>query len=286
MRKFALIVVALIMSTIFPQGILMAKGKDISDLAGKTLKVVLNGDNSLADLMIKNAVETNWNVTPFEFIKQSEFQEFMSDTSLFFLMRLQESFPKESEPYGTFLVLLSPGEEKPETINDMNFHFRMIISTKDSDALYATNFYSLYIKAMHGVLLEKIGKKSTFFDKFNAFISEEIDNREKLSGTTLYINKGELSSKFDNSIVENQSGELVKIVDQDEIEDAISNDKDVAVTYLLNVTSKWESFSYKVLINAKSGYLYYYKRDKLFFGKSTGFSNGDIKGYISDCYGD
>ena len=276
----------------------MARVNDISDLAGKTLKVVLNGDNSLADLMIKNTVETHWNVTPYEFINQSDFKEFSSDTSLFFLMRVQEYFPKEDTPYATFLVLLSPDDKSNGNIDDMHLYFRMIISANESGSeelpfgigsegeLYATNFYPLYIKAIHSVLIEKIGKKSNIFDKFQNFISEEIDNREQLKGKTLYINKGELSSKFNNSILEEQGGELVKVADGDDIEDLIANGEDVVVSYLLNVSSKWESFSYKILINAKSGYLYYYKRDKLFFGKATGFSNSDVKSYISNCYGD
>ena len=86
------------------------------DIPARMTKVVIASDNSMTDLIFKDAVEQSWNISPFEFCSYEEFDRIKSDTNYYFLMRIDKMHRSESDPVMEFVCFLK-GNGKAEGDN-------------------------------------------------------------------------------------------------------------------------------------------------------------------------
>lgn len=89
------------------------------DLPARMTKVVIAGDNSMTDLIFKNAVEESWNISPFEFCNYDEFERIRTDTNYYFLMRLDKMHRSENDPAMEFVCFLKGNEKAGDNISAM-----------------------------------------------------------------------------------------------------------------------------------------------------------------------
>ena len=94
------------------------------DLPARMTKVVIAGDNSMTDLIFKNAVEESWNISPFEFCDYEEFDRIKTDTNYYFLMRLDKMHRSENDPVMEFVCYLKGNEKAADNISAMPELFR------------------------------------------------------------------------------------------------------------------------------------------------------------------
>jgi hypothetical protein len=67
---------------------------------------VIQGNNSLEDIVLMDAVKQHWHLSPYEFCNMEAFENIKRDTNFFFLMKVDGQFSKEKEPAMEFLTLV------------------------------------------------------------------------------------------------------------------------------------------------------------------------------------
>lgn len=124
MRKIGLYItfaLALLPSLCFAQGHFYTTKERLQDYGSKITKVVLPG-NIVLDRLLQQGVSELWQVTPYEFCTEQEYEALKSKPQYFFLrmVTLQDSGKKDS---GVVCLSLSKGGGKNRESRDAAAHF-------------------------------------------------------------------------------------------------------------------------------------------------------------------
>src|SRR5690554_1619621 len=76
------------------QNIIKETKNTFATFGAKITKVVIPS-TSLADLMLRDAVNKGWRISPFEFCTMEEYNKIKEDTNYFFLLRVDGRFRNE-----------------------------------------------------------------------------------------------------------------------------------------------------------------------------------------------
>ncbi|MGF1583882.1 MAG: hypothetical protein ACFCUM_01075 [Bacteroidales bacterium] len=224
----------------------------------KTMVVLDNNPMSMYNSWIKEAVEQNWTVTEYEFIPFSDFDKYMNDPSLSFLMTTDVFFDRDkSKARYKFLNLLLGGSARK--IGDMPDLCPVPLAYLNADEdnyLYKLGVFVRFIQN-HISLLQKDPKlySSNVFKYYNDNLTSGVKDK------VLYVLQHELTSEVDTKEkIENYYPGRVEIVTREQMDQAISN-KDQDVIFLHKVGpegTRLKARCYKVLIGAGDANFYFF----------------------------
>jgi hypothetical protein len=232
----------------------------------RTKTMVLYNDQSMSEyfIEIKDKVNKHWDITEYEFITDEQYEEMRQDPNLSFLMVTQGVFRRDKSrtPYNFLTVMI--GTPGAKNIQEMKILARIPLSYYNS---YEENWvYNI------GTSLKFLQKHLTRCKDDPDLLDNEIyreysksKNWLSMKGKTILVAKDDLSKKVDtkSEIKEYFPGE-VKIVSQEEIEDAIDNDEDVLYAHVIKPeNTKVDARCFKLIMGAKDAEIYYFEHHKI-----------------------
>ncbi len=275
MRQFSLIILALLISTGVQAQRIVRETKHTFDTFGAKITKVVIPSTSLPDLMLRDAVNRGWRISPFEFCTFEEYSRLKSDTNFFFLMRVDGMYKRELEPKIEYLTLLKGGPEVKSGMYSSQSIITLPLQESEDNSGQNLHLLPAYIdiiqnhiyKVQQNILLAFKGTLS-YSDRVS-----EIKGRELLFSTDLLgydIGEGEFSALF---------GDAVKLVSVDDIEDAIINNKENTVIPVV-INPKGDSagsYCYKMIIGTDTHELLFFRRHKVSRRLPVGFTKEDIR---------
>lgn len=273
-RILFFIVTAILSLNVSAQVQINTKRIKIADFTQKITKVVLTG-NELFDSYIQSDIKSVWRISPYEFCTQADFERLKSNEDYYFLSFCSGQFKKENEPGLDFITLVKGGEGSEKGLNGMlevvSIPFRSAYEPSGREFNYTQALLSI----IQQYTLDSIEKD---IDGYIGLSNYSI-NLTKSKGKKIVFAKDDLSEQITDNVINTFFKEDMIIEETDDADDYILSGKDgYIVSYTVYTNSNTTgSYCYKMLIDAQSYKLYYFRKHKITKKYGKGFLPEDVK---------
>jgi hypothetical protein len=275
MRYFIMLLLSLSFSSgVFAQKFIRETRNTFTGFGAKITKVVIPS-NTLPDMVLRDAVNKGWRISPFEFCTVEEYERLKGDTSYFFLMRVDGRYKKDLEPKIEYLTLLQGGPEvKRGTYNNKNI---ITLPIQEAEDVSGANLHLLpiYIDVIQNHIY-KIQKDVTLAFKGNSFYADRVT---EVKDKKLLVAAEFLSFTPAETEIQDLFKGKAQLVSQEDVEDAVmANKENTVVTILIKPRGNSRgSYCYKMLIGTDSHDLLFFRRHKISLLLPAGFTREDIR---------
>jgi hypothetical protein len=277
MKKTMTVICAVIfMMPLFSQEYLPTRENLAAFIKTKTLVVLDQNPLNTYDSEIMEAMENEWTLTPFEFIKYDEFEKKRKDPQYSFLKLVNITYENDKlNAVYKFLNLSLGGDYF--SINQMPDIVSVPVAYNNVDE----DSYNYKL----GILVRFIQNHVNLINEHPEIISANIfkhynDNKGDVKTKTLYLIAEELEPVINSRArISKIYPYNFKLVTQEEIKDAITN-RDENVVFLHKVGpegTRLDARCYKVLIGAGDANFYYFDYHMINDKKPDGFLEDDLK---------
>jgi hypothetical protein len=277
MKKTMTVIYAVIfMMPLFSQEYLPTRENLAAFFKTKTLVVLDQNPLNTYDSEIMEAMENEWTLTPFEFIKYDEFEKKRKDPQYSFLKLVNITYENDKlNAVYKFLNLSLGGDYF--SINQMPDIVSVPVAYNNVDE----DSYNYKL----GILVRFIQNHVNLINEHPEIISANIfkhynDNKGDVKTKTLYLIAEELEPAINSRArISKIYPYNFKLVTQEEIKNAITN-RDENVVFLHKVGpegTRLDARCYKVLIGAGDANFYYFDYHMINDKKPDGFLEDDLK---------
>ena len=238
------------------------KKEDLQDFTASTTKVVLAGDNLLIDLIIKDAVEQNWKLSPYEFCTIEQYEKIKTDTTYYFLKRVNDEAVE-------FLTLSKGGEDDSYIIS-----LPLSACGDSGDRIFT------YIPAYLTMIQNHISK--IIDRRLNAYIGMNMYSLgfNEAKGKKMYLHKDDVEEDIDFDSMYDEG--VVGVIGDDELDRLLERrPKNTIVSLTVAPTNvpaaRNLSYVYRMLIDVENSELMYYSKQRMNRRNGRKFQEGDMK---------
>ncbi len=252
------------------QGKIETKKYKIRDLQEKITKVVMT-ENVFIDGALRQDVVEHWRISPFEICTLEEFKTLRKDANYYFLLIVSGQFSGEMEPGIDFLSLVKGGPEAEEGIGKMTEVVSIPFSVPGGNGREIA-LIPAFLEIIQDFALKAMERDLEGYQGLSLYNL----NLPKIRHKTILFTEDDLSERVTPL---DKSGNWVKIVEDDEADDAVLNCAPgtvVSYTVAPKVPSA-TSRCYKMLIGADNHVLYYFKRHRISGKTGSGFTPQEFK---------
>ena len=246
----------------------------IGDFTEKTTKVVLTG-NDFFDSCLKDEVAARWRISPYEFCTLKEFETLKKDDSFYFLLTTKGQFKKETEPGLQFLTLIKGGQDAEKGINDMLEIVSMPLASAVDPSGRELIILPIFLDIIQQYTLDSMEKD---IDAYGGLANYTI-NIASADEMSIVFAEEDLSNEIDETIKTAMEDSDIEITDEESADNYFTeNTPGTLVSYTVCPSDrKIGSYCYKMLIDAQTYGLYYYRKHRLSKKVGPGFLEEDIK---------
>lgn len=272
MKKLIILITALIMPLMAgAQAQITTKKVKIEDFTQKVTKVVLNG-NPFYDTSFKDEVAARWRISPYEFCTLEEFEGLKGNDSYYFLILTQGQFRKETAPGLQFISLVKGGKGADKGIGDM----LEVVSLPFASAEYPSGRELIFLPAFLDIIQNHT--LEAMENDFNAYggLSNTAQKLGKAGKMDIVISEDDLNSLVSEEMTDSEG---MIITDEDDADSYMLDEvSGTLVSYVVAPSEPVKgSFCYKMLIDAQTHELYYYRKHKISPKAGVGFLPEDIE---------
>ena len=272
MKKLIILITALIMPLMAgAQAQITTKKVKIEDFTQKVTKVVLNG-NPFYDTSFKDEVAARWRISPYEFCTLEEFEGLKGNDSYYFLILTQGQFRKETAPGLQFISLVKGGQGAEKGIGDM----LEVVSLPFASAEYPSGRELIFLPAFLDIIQNHT--LEAMENDFNAYggLSNTAQKLGKAGNMDIVISEDDLNSLVSKEMTDSEG---MTITDEDDADSYMLDEvSGTLVSYVVAPSEPVKgSFCYKMLIDAQTHELYYYRKHKISPKAGAGFLPEDIE---------
>ena len=275
MRRLLIFITALIMPLMaYSQAQINTKKVKIGDFRQKVTKVVLTG-NAFIDETIKEEVAGRWRESPYEFCTLEDFEALKGNDSYYFLMNTKGQFKKESEPGLQFFTLVKGGPEAAKGIDYM----LEVVSIPYASAEDPSGREMVFIPAILDIIQNyAVDCMEKDLDLLGG-LSYYGNNLSKNKGMDIVFFEGDICSSVTQADKDLNFTPSVMVMDEDDADKHMTEGTpNTLVSYVVYPSDGAAgSYCYKMLIDAQTHKLYYYRKHKLSKKLGPGFLLEDIK---------
>ena len=259
-------VIALLLSVVTlvaaGQGRITTKRYRISDFTTKVTKVVMTG-NDIMDGALKQEVLEHWRISPFEFCSLSEFETLKKSANYYFLLVASSDV--------SYLTVVKGGSTEglgSEEVSAIPIGPGGIAMGRE------TIFLSAFLEITQDYILRAMESEKDSYTGFTIYNSNyRKDGRRK----RICFCEDDLSA--DGAAIKRYMDADMFVRSEEEANRLyLEGSYNTLVSYVVAPAfPKAGDTCYKMLIDAASDRLYYYKKHKLKEGEVPGFRNSDLK---------
>lgn len=238
----------------------------ISDFTQKITKVVLQG-NEFYDSILKDEIALRWRISPYEFCTLEEFEELKTNTQYYFLITTLGQFKKETAPGIQFLSLVKGGKGAKKGISEM----MEVISLPYASAEYPSGRELVFLPALLDIIqTHTLKSMESDFDGYLG-LSKYTKNMQNAQDMKIVFFQDEINKEVDR--VMRASDERFVMAEEDDADQyLLDNAPNTLVSYMVTPAEPVNgSYCYKLLINAETHELYFYRRHKITDKYGAGF---------------
>lgn len=272
MKKLIILITALIMPLMAgAQAQITTKKVKIEDFTQKVTKVVLNG-NPFYDTSFKDEVAARWRISPYEFCTLEEFEGLKGNDSYYFLILTQGQFRKETAPGLQFISLVKGGQGADKGIGNM----LEVVSLPFASAEYPSGRELIFLPAFLDIIQSHT--LEAMENDFNAYggLSNTAQKLGKAGNMDIVISEDDLNSLVSKEMTDSEG---MTVTDEDDADSYMLDEvSGTLVSYVVAPSEPVKgSFCYKMLIDAQTHELYYYRKHKISPKAGVGFLPEDIE---------
>ncbi|MBR5299853.1 MAG: hypothetical protein IKU36_06350 [Bacteroidales bacterium] len=275
MKKLIILFTALIMPLMASaQAQITTKKVKIEDFTQKVTKVVLNG-NPFYDTSFKDEIAARWRISPYEFCTLEEFESLKGNDGYYFLILTQGQFRKETAPGLQFISLVKGGQGADKGIREM----LEIVSLPFASAEYPSGRELIFLPAFLDIIQNHT--LEAMENDFNAYggLFNTTQRLGKAGNMDIVISEDDLNSLASQIITDQGIDAGILLTDEDDADSYMLDEvSGTLVSYVVAPSEPVKgSYCYKMLIDAQTHELYYYRRHKISPKAEAGFLPEDIE---------
>lgn len=279
------VLASLIFFLLFPvllsgEGKVFTKKVRLADFTTKTTKVVLSG-SALWDANLKNEVTSRWHISPYEFCSVEEYESLKNKPGYYFLRTVMTSFGDESGPGLVFLSLIKGGKEKNPDSMDQTFE---VVGAPIASAGMSSGREFIFLGAVIDVFQDFVLDAMASDRQAYAGLKTYNYRLRKSGARKIFISESDLGFQFSPELRNRYLNANFRVVSEDEA-DMIFQSGEVGSIVSFTVAPQdagASSYCYKMLIDAGTHELIYYKRHLVTNTAWKGFLLKDIKAISSE----
>lgn len=275
MKKIMILMMAAMMPVIAgAQAQIDTKKVKIADFPEKVTKIVLTGSDFF-DLALQDDVAATWRVSPYEFCTIEEFEALKADENFYFLITTNDKFRREDSPGIQFMSLVKGGKGAEKGISEMFEVVSMPVASAEDPSGREYTFLSAFLDIIQKHVLMSIESDITGY----AGLTNHTDNIQNCKGMRIVFSEDDLSGQVDRNLFD----EDMVITDEDEADEIMSDREAETLVSLVVAPSSGKNGSYcfKMLVNAETHELFYFRRHKITKKDAVGFLAEDIRKIMS-----
>ena len=274
MKKIIALAAAILMPVLMSaQAQINTKKTKIEDFTEKTVKVVLTG-NIFFDQSFKDEVQNRWRISPFEFCTLKEFEQIKTDGSYYFLMAVKGQFRKESRPGLTMLSVMKGGAEAEKGISKMLDVVTVPVMSTDDPS--GREF--VFLPALLDIMQEHILRSMETDVAGYSGLSDSNSNIGQAAKKKIVIAMDDLAEDIPEDVLKALEKDGIYAADTDTADEMMmEHAPETAVGYTVYPSDEASgSFCYKMLIDAQTHKLYYFRKHRLSKKFGPGFLLEDL----------
>ena len=275
MRKILILLTALVIPVITSaQAQINTKKVKIGDFTEKITKVVLTG-NSFLDSSLKSDVANKWRVSPYEFCTLEEFEKLKYYDDYYFLLTVSGKFKKEDGPGIDLLTLVKGGNGASGGINGLLEVVSIPICPTEDPSGREFVFLPVLLDIIQSYTLESMEKDISGYTGLSNYSM----NLHKAAGMEIIFSENDLSNEITREFRDLNFDSDMVITDEDTADGYVFElEPNTLVSYTVSPTTPQPgSYCYKMLIDAQTHKLYYFKKHRITKKFGPGFLPEDIE---------
>lgn len=277
-RISRLISICLVALTILPltvsgQARINTKRIRIADLTTHTVKVVLSG-NDMTDSALKNEVSARWRISPYEFCDSEEYKSIKENTDYYFLLLARSD---EKKYRGILTLTLMKGgkygaedpEKRPVEVASLPFCSSEFPSGREVAFLPAL-LDIIQDYASKAVISDRAGYRG-----FKIYAK----NVSRTGNMRIFFCEDDIAPEIDAAFKDKYFDEDMLVKDESVVDAELAKGSyNTLVSYTVSPFDPQNgSYCYKMLIDAETHGLFYFKHHRISSGKWAGFLPKDIR---------
>lgn len=275
MKRILLLMIMTAMPLIMSaQAQIVTKDAKIEDFQEKTTKIVLTG-NEFFDSALSEEIRTRWNISPYEFCTLEDFNSLKGSSDYYFLMCVKSRFKKEPEPGIQMLTLIKGGEKADKGLGKM----LELVSIPLCSAKYPSGREMIFLPALIDIMQEQVIHVLSSSISAYSSLSEASGNMFDARDMSIVFSEDDLSDEVSEEMLSQYFHDGVFLSDESGADDImLGNMENTLVSYTVAPfePTAGSSFCYKMLIDAGTHELYYFKKHRITKKAGAGFLPEDL----------
>ena len=256
------------------QAQIVTKDAKIEDFQEKTTKIVLTG-NEFFDSALSEEIRTRWNISPYEFCTLEDFNSLKESSDYYFLMCVKSRFKKEPEPGIQMLTLIKGGEKADKGLGKM----LELVSIPLCSARYPSGREMIFLPALIDIMQEQVIHVLSSSISAYSSLSEASGNMSDARDMSIVFSEDDLSDEVTEDMLSQYFHDGIILSDETGADDLmLGNMENTLVSYTVTPfePTAGSSFCYKMLIDAGTHELYYFKKHRITKKAGPGFLPEDL----------
>lgn len=275
MKRILLLMIMTAMPLIMSaQAQIVTKDAKIEDFQEKTTKIVLTG-NEFFDSALSEEIRTRWNISPYEFCTLEDFNSLKESSDYYFLMCVKSRFRKEPEPGIQMLTLIKGGEKADKGLGKM----LELVSIPLCSARYPSGREMIFLPALIDIMQEQVIHVLSSSISAYSSLSEASGNMSDARDMSIVFSEDDLSDEVTEEMLSQYFHDGIILSDETGADDLmLGNMENNLVSYTVTPfePTAGSSFCYKMLIDAGTHELYYFKKHRITKKAGPGFLPEDL----------
>lgn len=256
------------------QAQIVTKDAKIEDFQEKTTKIVLTG-NEFFDSALSEEIRTRWNISPYEFCTLEDFNSLKESSDYYFLLCVKSRFRKEPEPGIQMLTLIKGGEKADKGLGKM----LELVSIPLCSARYPSGREMIFLPALIDIMQEQVIHVLSSSISAYSSLSEASGNMSDARDMSIVFSEDDLSDEVTEEMLSQYFHDGIILSDETGADDLmLGNMENTLVSYTVAPfePTAGSSFCYKMLIDAGTHELYYFKKHRITKKAGPGFLPEDL----------
>lgn len=272
-KTILLIATVLLPILVSAQAQINTKKVKIEDFMEKTTKVVMTG-NLFFDQVFKEEISNRWRISPYEFCSLNEFEKLKTDENYYFLMVVKGQFRKESEPGISMLSVLKGGPAAEKGLNRMLDVVDVPIMSAENPSGREFVFLPALLDILQDHILLSMERDVAAYSGL-ANYTMNIGSTENMD---IVFAEEDLSEGITENVRRVYFKNGISVTDADSADRImIEHTPNTLVSFTVHPDkARPGSYCYKMLIDAGTHKLYYFRKHKITGRFGPGFLLEDI----------
>ena len=258
------------------QGQIKTKRFLIKDFREKVTKIVIPGTGPVYSALSQEVVD-RWSISAFEFCTPAEFESLKTSEDYYFLLFTEGKNKKGISSGVTSLTLVKGGSEASKGVSAMITVVSLPICSATASGGRELTLMGAFVEIIQAYTIKAIESETDAYTGLSIF--NRLNMKRDGYAKQIHFSEDDMDPRFTEAKRSKYMGVFLKVEPEADVDDAYtSGSYNTLVSYVVAPAKvSGDAYAYKMLIEAGTGRLYYYNKEKIRPGQPYGFNEKDLK---------